>query len=63
VGHTHLANVDLDEFMVFEQNEEQARSFFRGFLFKHITAAHEGVLDPAIASSRGAPAEWAMREC
>jgi hypothetical protein len=44
--------------MVFEQNEEQARSFFCGFLFKHITAAHEGVLDPAIASSRGAPAEW-----
>jgi hypothetical protein len=49
VGADVAANVDLDEFMVFEQNEEQSRSFFRGLLFKHITAAHEGVLDPAIA--------------
>jgi len=50
LGADVAANVDLDEFMVFEQNEEQARSFFRGLLFKHITAGHEGVLDPAVAA-------------
>jgi hypothetical protein len=50
VGADVAANVDLDEFMVFEQNEEQARSFFRGLLFKHVTAGHEGVAEPAIAA-------------
>jgi hypothetical protein len=38
LGADVAANVDLDEFMVFEQNEERARSFFRGLLFKHVTS-------------------------
>lgn len=37
LGADVAANVNLDEFMVFEQNEDQARSFFRGLLFKHLT--------------------------
>ncbi|MEV4835451.1 hypothetical protein AB0K05_13070 [Nonomuraea sp. NPDC049486] len=37
LGADVAANIDLDEFMVFEQNEERARSFFRGLLFKHLT--------------------------
>jgi hypothetical protein len=35
------ANLDLDEFMVFEQNEDRAREFFRGLLFKHLTRGVE----------------------
>ena len=64
LGADVAANLDLDEFMVFEQNEERARSFFRGLLFKHITArpavrdgvgvtlaaGQEGDPDPAIAA-------------
>ena len=38
LGADVAANLDLDEFMVFEQNEDRSRSFFRGLLFKHITA-------------------------
>lgn len=42
LGADVAANVDLDEFMVFEQNQSQsqnrARDFFRGLLFKHLTA-------------------------
>jgi hypothetical protein len=38
VGADVAANVDLDEFMVFEQHEERARDFFRGLLFKHLTS-------------------------
>jgi hypothetical protein len=38
LGADVAANIDLDEFMVFEQNEERARSFFRGLHFKHLTA-------------------------
>lgn len=52
VGADVAANVDLDEFMVFEQNEEQARSFFRGLLYKHITAGQEDKVDPLIASMK-----------
>lgn len=37
LGADVTANVDLDEFMVFEQNEQKARSFFQGLLFKHLT--------------------------
>lgn len=40
LGADVAANLDLDEFMVFEQNEDRARAFFRGLLFKHVT---EGV--------------------
>jgi hypothetical protein len=52
LGADVAANLDLDEFMVFEQNEERARSFFRGLLFKHVTAGQEGDPDPAIAAIR-----------
>jgi hypothetical protein len=38
LGADVAANLDLDEFMVFEQNEERARSFFKGLLFKHLTS-------------------------
>lgn len=38
LGADVAANVDLDEFMVFEQNENKARGFFRGLLFKHLTS-------------------------
>lgn len=43
LGADVAANVDLDEFMVFEQNELRARRFFRGLLFKHLTAGVEPV--------------------
>jgi hypothetical protein len=38
LGADVAANIDLDEFMVFEQNELRARTFFLGLLFKHLTA-------------------------
>jgi hypothetical protein len=41
LGADFAANVDLDEFMVFEQDSERARDFFRGLLFKHLTAGAE----------------------
>jgi hypothetical protein len=41
LGADVTANVDLDEFMVFEQNEYRARQFFRGLIFKHLTAGVE----------------------
>lgn len=41
LGADFAANVDLDEFMVFEQDSERAREFFRGLLFKHLTAGAE----------------------
>lgn len=41
LGADVAANLDLDEFMVFEQNEERAREFFRGLLFKHLTRGVE----------------------
>ena len=41
LGADVTANLDLDEFMVFEQNEEKARTFFRGLLFKHLTSGVE----------------------
>lgn len=44
LGADVAANVDLDEFMVFEENEERARSFFRGLLFKHLTSGIDGEL-------------------
>lgn len=37
LGADVAANVNLDEFMVFEQNEDKARAFFQGLLFKHLT--------------------------
>ncbi|MCA2234536.1 ORC-CDC6 family AAA ATPase [Mycobacterium intracellulare] len=38
LGADFAANVDLDDFMVFEHDRERARDFFRGLLFKHLTA-------------------------
>jgi hypothetical protein len=38
LGADVAANLDLDEFMVFEQNEDKARSFFKGLLLKHLTS-------------------------
>ena len=38
LGADVAANVDLDEFMVFEQNQLRAKAFFQGLLFKHLTA-------------------------
>jgi hypothetical protein len=37
LGADVTANVDLDEFMVFEQNDERSISFFRGLLYRHLT--------------------------
>lgn len=48
LGADVAANVDLDEFMVFEQNQDRARNFFRGLLFKHVTAGNDGAADPVI---------------
>jgi hypothetical protein len=36
------AHVNLDDFLVYEGNEEQARSFFRGLFFKHLSSAADG---------------------
>jgi hypothetical protein len=41
LGADLAANVNLDDFMVFEQNEAPARDFFRGLLFKHLTMGVE----------------------
>lgn len=35
------AYIDLDEFMVFEQNEERTRNFFANLFFKHLTSGTE----------------------
>ncbi|WP_380165635.1 hypothetical protein [Jannaschia sp. R86511] len=37
LGADMAANLDLDDFMVFEQNEQHARTFFLGLFFKHLT--------------------------
>jgi hypothetical protein len=45
LGADVAANVDLDEFMVFEQDEDRAREFFIGLFFKHLTTAEgDGVV-------------------
>jgi hypothetical protein len=47
------AHIDLDEFMVFEQNEERARAFFANLFFKHLTSGTDdehmvsGLRDPS----------------
>lgn len=41
LGADVTANVDLDEFMVFEQDEERSRAFFQGLFFKHLTSGLE----------------------
>ena len=47
LGADIAANIDLDELMVYEQNEDRSSSFFRGLLFKHLTSG----LDEAAAVS------------
>ena len=39
LGADFAANVSLDDFMVFEQNEETATEFFLGLFFKHLVKA------------------------
>ena len=39
VGADAAADVNLDEFMVYEQNETRSREFFRGLMYKHLSAA------------------------
>lgn len=41
LGADVMANVNLDDFMVFESNEERARSFFRRLFFKHLSQRDE----------------------
>ena len=38
LGADFAANVNLDEFMVYEQDAERSILFFRGLLFKHLTS-------------------------
>ncbi len=53
LGADVTANLDLDEFMVFEQNESKARSFFSGLLLKHVTeGVDEGERIPGLNSER-----------
>lgn len=44
LGADMSASVSLDDFMVFEGNEERSRTFFLGLLFKHLTAADEEIV-------------------
>ena len=39
LGADVAADLNLDEFLVFEKNEQQSREFFHGLLFKHINAS------------------------
>jgi hypothetical protein len=41
LGADVAASLDLDDFMVFEQNEDRARAFFRGLLYKHLLSGAE----------------------
>ena len=38
VGADIAANLDLDDFMVFEQGSDRAREFFLGLFYKHLTS-------------------------
>lgn len=43
------ANINLDDFLVFESNEEQSREFFQGLFFKHLRGTEpvlEGFSEP-----------------
>lgn len=42
VGADVSANLDLDDFMVFEQGSERARDFFQVLFHKHLTSGLEG---------------------
>ncbi|WP_200949286.1 hypothetical protein [Phycicoccus sp. Soil748] len=45
VGADVSANLDLDDFMVFEQSEERAREFFLGLFYKHLTSGFVAPID------------------
>lgn len=53
LGADVAANLDLDEFMVYEQNEDRSREFFKDLLYKHVRAVQEedGVV-PVVQSER-----------
>ena len=38
LGADVTANLDLDEFMIFDQSDDRARTFFRALFYKHLTA-------------------------
>lgn len=42
LGADAAADVNLDDFMVFDNNEDRAKEFFREFLFKHFQASVRG---------------------
>jgi hypothetical protein len=48
-GADASADVDLDDFMVFDNNADRAMLFFQELLFKHYTSAAE--TDPAVSTS------------
>lgn len=51
LGADVAANLDLDDFMVFEQNEEESRNFFRKLILNHLSAgSKEKKLDLEIPS-------------
>ncbi|OBK83204.1 hypothetical protein A5649_06855 [Mycolicibacter heraklionensis] len=41
LGADFAANINLDDFMVFEQDQKRAPEFFRGLFYKHLTAGAE----------------------
>lgn len=41
LGADVAASLDLDDFMVFEQNEDRARAFFQDLLFNHLVSGGE----------------------
>jgi len=44
LGADMSGSLTLDDFMVFESNEERARAFFTGLIFKHLTSSGEGIV-------------------
>jgi len=45
VGADMGANINLDDFLVYEGNEERSREFFRGLFFKHLKSVGEDEAD------------------
>lgn len=50
LGADVTADVNLDDFMVFDNDSDRAKDFFREFLFKHFEAASDGI-DEGVPSS------------
>jgi len=53
VGADVTANTNLDDFMVFENDQDRAKSFFENFLFKHLSP----LLPKELIESIGTPQE------